>query len=64
MLDRLGRIHRTVGTAIWDEGERGGRGEKEGGCTHTHRVQSEFALGDCLALLPKKKGRNNSGINY
>lgn len=57
MLDRLGRIHRTVGTAIWDGGERGGRGEKEGGCTHTHRVQSGFALGDCPGAAAQEEGQ-------
>lgn len=30
----------------------------------THRVQNGCALGNCPALPPKTKGRNNSGVSY
>lgn len=55
VADSLRIRNRTVGNAIWDEGEGDGRGEEEGGSTHT--LGTEFSLGNCPSTATQAEGQ-------
>lgn len=57
VVDSLGIRNRTVWNAIWDEGEGDGRGEEEGGSTHTPGVQTGFSLRNCPSTATQAEGQ-------